>query len=250
MKSMRTALSKRTLAMTVVAALLFACGGIMFAKAALNITSDNLDESFQLDHVDVQVLENGSDITGTGGKAGTLLGSIDTIVPGKVYTEELAAKNATGDGDVDPVSQYVRIILKKYWVNADGTKDTTMDPDLIHISFGDKAYNDEAWQLNENETTAERNVYYYSKILNAQETTAPLIDTLQLDASIATDVSDTNLIPSQEGDVYKYTYRYDGKTICVEADVQVLQPHNINDAIVSSWGVDNVTVTNEVLTVQ
>ena len=239
-------ISVRTLAVAIAAVLLFTCGGVMFTKAALSIRSDNLDETFQLDHVDVQVLENGNDITGEGDIAGVLLGGLDgKIVPGKVYTEKLAAKNATGDGDVDAVDQYVRIILKKYWINPDGTKDTTMDPDLIHIAFGSKAYNDAAWQINEAETTAERTVYYYNTKLAGQETTKPLIDRLQLDSSIATDVSDTNLIPSKDGDVYKYTYRYDGKTICVEADVQVLQPHNINDAIQSVWGVENVTVSDD-----
>lgn len=243
-------LSTRTLALTVAAVLLFACGSVMFAKAALNIRSGNLDETFELDHVYVNLLENEKNVNGSGDEAGVLLGSIDKIVPGIVYKEVIAAQNATGEGTVDAVDQYMRIILKKYWINPDGTKDTTMDPSLIHIGYGDKDYNEGPWQINEEETTAEQTVYYYTKKLAGQEVTEPLIDHLQMDTSVATDISDTNLIPSQDGDVYKYTYRYDGKTICLEADVQVLQPHNINDAIKSSWGVENVSVSGGVLTVQ
>ena len=243
-------LSTRTLAMTAAAVLIFAFGGVMFAKAALEIRSNNLDETFELDHVNVHLQENGANVEGADSGAGVLMGSIDTIVPGKVYEEVITAQNATGTGSVDAVDQYARIILKKYWVNADGSKDTTMDPSLIHLGYGSKDYNDGPWQINEEETTPERTVYYYTKKLAGQEVTEPLIDYLKLDASIATDISDTNIIPSHEGDVYKFTYRYDGKTICVEAEVQVLQPHNINDAIRSSWGVENVTVSNGVLTVQ
>ena len=242
--------STRTLALTVAAVLLFAVGGVMFAKAALNIRSNNLDETFELDHVYVHLLENGTRVTDSTEETGVLIGSIDKIVPGKVYEEVITAENATGTGTVDAVDQYMRIILKKYWINPDGTKDTTMDPALIHLGYGSKDYNEGPWQINDEETTPERTVYYYTKKLAGQEVTEPLIDYLQLDASIATDISDTNIIPTHDGDVYKFTYKYDGKTICVEADVQVLQPHNINDAIRSSWGVENVTVSGGALTVQ
>ena len=241
--------STRTLAMTIAAVLLFACGGVMVAKAALNIRSSNLDETFELDHVSVHLQENGEIVNGADSGSGALMGSIGTIVPGKTYQEVITAQNATGTDTVDAVDQYARIILKKYWINEDGSKDTTMKPSLIHLGYGDKDYNEGPWQINDEETTPERTVYYYTKKLAGQEVTEPLIDYLKLDASIATDISDTNLIPSHEGDVYKFTYRYDGKTICVEAEVQVLQPHNINDAIKSSWGVENVTVSGDTLTV-
>ena len=243
----RKNLSMRTLAATAVAVLLFACGGVMFAKAALDIRSDNLDETFELDHIDVQLLENNDAVAED---SGVLLGNMDKIVPGKVYTEAIAARNATGDGDVEAVDQYVRIIIKKYWVNDDGSKDTTMDPSLIHLTYGNNAYNEGPWMINDKETTPERTTYYYSQKLAGQETTPPVVNRLQLDSSIATDVSDTNLIPSSEGDVYKYTYKYDGKTICIEADVQALQPHNINEAIKSAWGVENVSASGGTLTVE
>ena len=38
-------------------------------------------------------------------------------------------------------------------------------------------------------------------------------------------------------------YKYDGYAFFIEADVQAIQPHNIQDAIHSQWGVYNVTAT-------
>ena len=49
--------------------------------------------------------------------------------------------------------------------------------------------------------------------------------------------------------VITYEYEYSGKQICLEAEVQALQTHNINRAIKSVWGVQNVTASDGKLSV-
>ena len=43
--------------------------------------------------------------------------------------------------------------------------------------------------------------------------------------------------------------KYDGKYICLEADVQSIQTHNPNKAIRGEWGVTNVSAADGSLTV-
>ena len=50
--------------------------------------------------------------------------------------------------------------------------------------------------------------------------------------------------------IYTYTYAYDGYQICVEADVQSVQTHNPQETIESTWGVRNVTVSGNKVTVK
>ena len=71
---------------------------------------------------------------------------------------------------------------------------------------------------------------------------------LRLNGKVMDDVTVTS---ERKGNktIYTYVYKYDGYSIAIEADCQSLQIHNVNDAIKSVWGVDNVTVSDEVLTV-
>jgi len=254
--------SKRTLALIAAAVLLFASGGFMGTRSALTIQSDNLDSHFELDHIYVQLLEGHDGSYERVGKqdetGGELIAymkenagdTIGHIVPGKVYDEHIAAKNETGTEEVSAVDQYLRIIVRKYWVGKDGQKDNTLDPSLIKLTYGKSEYNQGPWQKNAKESTAERETYYYTSIVKGQEQTADLFDQLQLDGKVLEDMTVT------EGDwvngkkTYSYSYAYSGLRICIEAEVQALQTHNINKAIKSVWGVQNVSVSDGALSVQ
>ena len=246
--------SKKTLLLAATAILLLILGGIGATNAALGVFSEDYRAEFELDHIAVNLLENGKPLNGD------LLGEYGyskdgnkfaKLVPGKIYDEEIAAQNAT---DVD---QYIRLTVRKYWVDKDGKRDTSKDPDLIHVTYNGSGYNNDAWQLNEEETTAERSVYYYSNVLKGNETAKPVLNQLQIDESIVPiSVLDEDgkpidgvTVETKDG-ITSYTYEYNGYRACVEADVQALQPHNINDAIRSIWGVQNVTAADGVLTVK
>lgn len=300
MKIGNTKLSKRTLALMAATALLFTGGSFTGTKAALTYFSNDYTAEFELDHIHVHLLENGSDVCEGNNKYNTVhrsddetakarekkyrgnlfeknlgykfdgevedhqtdapaytLGTPGTVEPGKTYPEEIKVRNGSGEENKSDIPQYVRLTVRKYWVKTDEngkrTKDTTLSPSLIKLSFGDEPYNSSKWILNESENkgSAETQTYYYKTILNGGETSAPLFDSLTINKSVA-DAYTEHVSEDKQGNktVYTYTYDYDGYTFFVEADVQAIQTHNVNDAIGALWGVSNVSAKNGVVTVK
>ena len=233
---------KASLVLMIMAFVILAVGGAIAAFAQPEIISEDYKSEFELDHIDVQLAENG--VISSEIKSGELLSYMDGKVdPGRVYKEEIACKNVT---DVD---EYVRLIVKAYWLDPEGEKTSQLDPDLIQLTFDGEDYNRSAWQLNPEETTRERKVFYYNTALAAGEMSEPVINKLVLSGEVIKDISYTT---EKKGDktIYTYEYKYDGYRIAVEADVQSLQTHNVNQAIESVWGVSNVTVRDGRLTVE
>ena len=231
--------TRRTAALCVIALLLFAIGGVVGVRAALGITSENYIAEFELQDLDVILMENGTGVTDLDY---TLLSNIEeNLRPGYAYNEVLTAKhNGT-------TKMYLSINLRKYWKDPDGNKTTALDPSMIHLTFGNGDYNSTNWVINPKETTAERTTYYYRKVLESGATTEPLVDHFSVDGQV---VNDNNISIKQEGNTYTYTYIYNGYKACIEADVQGLQDHNPNDAIKSLWGINNVHVAGEKLSVE
>lgn len=258
-------LSKRTMALLVAAALLFTGGAVTGTRAALNIQSDYYRAHFYLNHLQIHLIENGEDVCGRAGHTNDLNGGnkttgelatalkyehkvgkdevLGSVEPGKAYKEEIAAQNGS---DID---EFVRVTVRKYWMEpaADGSmvKSSTLRPDRIQLMYGGKpGYNTGAWAENASERTAESSTYYYRTDLSSGETSALLFDQLKIDAALA-DLGQMKTTESKEGNktVYTYSYQYDGATFYIEADVQAIQTHNINDAIKSQWGVSNVTAS-------
>ena len=233
---------KASIALIIAAILLLGVGGGIATFAAPDIISENYQSEFEMDSIDVELIENGAESKDIKSKA--LLESLDgKIQPGKIYEEKIAAKNI---GEVDI---FVRAIIRTYWVDEKDNKNVELDPDLIKFKYENKDYNTSAWQINDQETTKERKVFYLTNALEPGKTTAPILNKLQIDGAVLDDVSYTT--EEKEGKtVYTYTYAYDGYRACVEADIQSLQPHNIDQAIKSSWGVQNVTASGSKLTVK
>ena len=66
-----------------------------------------------------------------------------------------------------------------------------------------------------------------------RDSTPALSDTIRINPSIAKDVT-----KHVDGYTITYTYKYDGYTFHVDAEVDAVQTHNAKDAIKSAWGVD------------
>ena len=85
-----------------------------------------------------------------------------------------------------------------------------------------------------------------------------LFDELTIDKAIMKNMTKkpvkTTETQTQDGNkkvtVYTYSYDYNGYAFYIEADVQAIQTHNINDAISSLWGVSNVSAAKGKLTVK
>lgn len=284
MKKKKVKLSNRSIALLAAAALLFAGGTITGTRAALSYQSQSYQAEFYVNHLQVHLLENGEDICGgqndlngkkkVTGRLATSLGynsenELGKVEAGKVYQEEIAVENGQ---DID---EFVRMTVRKYWVktnedgsikkaeNGDPIKETSLSPDLIHLTYGkyDKSqksydqYNKSAWQRNDAETTEESATYYLKEVLPGA-TNDPddkisdlLFDRVMIDGMVAKagEVTETK----KDGyTYYTYEYDYDGTAFFIEAEVQAIQTHHANDAIKSQWGVGNVTVDGSSLNVE
>ena len=235
-------ISNKTIALVAAAMLLFAGGTFTGTRAVLNIFSPEHFLEFETDHQQVQIQENGKAST-------TLLTKLEgKVVVGKKYDEQISAKNTTTDAD-----QFVRIVIRKYWKDkngkvhsfgdtVDGKTVTTPDPSIIKLNLA----NTSLWQKNDLETTTEREVYYYKNIVPAGGVTEPLTKDISVDKSVLQKYTITGPV----NNVYRYTYDYDGYQICLEAEAQSVQTHNAQEAVMSIWGMPNVTVSGSTLTVK
>lgn len=257
----RSKMSRHTTALIAAAMLLLAGGTVTGTRAALNIQSDYYRAQFYLNHLQIHLIENGQDVCGgentldgeskVTGRLATSLGyesddKLGSVEPGKAYTEEIAAKNGS---DID---EFVRLTVRKYWaqtdengkiVKKDGVivKSGMLNPSQIHLMYnGADGYNTAAWAENVSERTEESSTYYYRTDLDADATTELLFDQVMIDKNI---VQLGKINESKQGNktIFTYEYKYDGCVFYIEADVQSIQTHNINDAIMSQWGVSNVT---------
>ena len=273
---------KASLVLIVMAAILLAAG-LAFAASGPDILSESYKSEFTMTDIQAAVVENGET-----DDEHILFSEIgDSAEPGRSYDEALAVKNI-GDSPV-----LVRMIIRRYWLDADGNKTNMLDPDLILLSYGASAaglqqnqgaddadndtsgakqgqgadnadnnaaasqqdqkqststYNTAAWQFDPVESTPERSVYYYSTLLEPGDTTGPVTDSFRIDPAVA-EISDIKKSTEAGKTIYTYSYKYDGCTAHFEAEAQVLQSHNGQDAIESVWGVQNVKFDGSKVTV-
>lgn len=221
------------------------------ARAALTYYSETYSSRVQMENIGVSLLENGEKISwrdynsaGDGSwdeKTGALLTNMlsegESLKPGKTYREELRVEN-TGT-----INQYVRVRIYKYWVDsADGKDDKSSDrlrelsPGLIHLNLVNL---DTDWIEDREAATEERTVLYYNKLLPAaagEASKTPLFsDQLTIDGELAKKVSQTE---TENGGytTITTTYLYDGVKFVLRAEVDAVQEHNAEDAILSAWG--------------
>ncbi len=233
------------------AALLLALSTLGSAQAALNYVSDVYSAQMTISSIGVSLLENGErvsyrDYEGDGEwneETGELLGYFqngrEKALPGKGYEERLNVENS---GDIDT---YVRVTLYKDWRNEKGEKDRALSPTLIQLPVNAGS----GWIEDEKASTAERTVYYYTKILPAGSQSPDLSSTLTISPQIAEKAETT---VSVNGD-YKTTttkYAYDDYRFNLTAEVDAVQTHNAREAIKSAWGVDVDVAADGTLSLQ
>ena len=218
------------------AALLLVGSTVGSTRAALTYYSENYSAQMNMQSIGVSLLENDKVVSSRdyvsnnewkGTSEGTLLtnllGKDETFTPGKKYNEAISVKNS---GTIDT---FVRVIITKSWQDKEGKKNPKLSPDLIELNF----LTDNGWQIAKDQSTTERTVLYYTKAVAAGDSTPALSDTIRIKPSIAKDVTkhvDDNTIT--------YTYKYNGYTFHIDAEVDAVQTHNAKDAIKSAWGVD------------
>ena len=111
-----------------------------------------------------------------------------------------------------------------------------ISPDLIKLDRSDSSL----WYLDSSSTTDERVVLYYTQILPVDGTTVPVLDRIMVDIdsnamkpSVTTETwTENNVIHTRR----VYSYEYNGATFYLEAEVDAVQTHNAEAAILSAWG--------------
>ena len=222
-------------------------------RAALTYYSEEYSAQVSMSSIGVALLENENkepvserrytesgtwETTGDGVLLENMLAEGKTPVPGEPYQEKISVANT---GNIDT---FVRVVITRYWTDADGNKTTELSPELIQL----KLINRDKWIYDEAsdhpDYSPERMVLYYSEALSPKMKTEPLSDTLQIDPSILNDV----VIKETKSDdgtwTRTYAYKYDGYSFHLEAEVNAVQTHNAVDAIKSAWGVD-VTLSED-----
>lgn len=232
--------SKKRLALAIAAVLLSAAMiTLLFlirdTRANL-VYGDGAEVALEMSSLSIELVENGTSVSGDD----QLLKALKGISPdpGYKYTEKISAKN-TGN-----VEEFVRIIVKKYWKDADG-KRIDLDPGLIKLSYADQDYNKEKWVIDPSETTKEQTIYYYKVPLAEGEETDILFDGIKADASIAEKYE-----LSKDGNKITASYDYDGITFGVDMTVQSVQTAAGAAAVRSTWGNENINAEYGVIVIK
>lgn len=243
----------------VLAAGLLLFSGISGAMAALGTPSNWFTGRVQMEDIGISLMENDhtdpvayrdydyskADGTWLTNNPGILLEDLpETIVFGNPYDEALYVKNS------GTINEYVRVTITKYWLDAEGKKDTTLSPQLIDLELDNL---DGEWILDPDASTVERTVLYCTRLVpgNGQEgsSTLPFSKTLTISNKVA-EVMHKEYGVDENGNEDKNTiitvYDYDGYSFVLNVRCDAVQEHNAQDAIKSAWGID-ATVNNNTL---
>ena len=207
-------------------------------QAALTYFSEDYSAHVEMYDIGVSLVENDeivafrNYVTGSDGEwaLGTsplledlLPGENDYIVIGQPYDEALSVYNS------GTINEYVRVKVYKYWTDANDKKVTELSPNLIDLNY---VTGDNGWEIVSE--TDENTVLYYNALLPSGEATPEFTDkvTVYIDDSLTADV-----IEERDGNIIRYTYKYDKYKFHIECEVDAVQEHNAEDAMLSAWGV-------------
>ena len=243
-KQMKVVSPVVTLGLFVLAVALLLGSSIGGTRAALTYYSETYTSRIQMYDIGVTLLENGKEISwrnyssagdgtwevGPGDLLKEMLAEGETLTLGKKYQEDLKVRN-TGT-----INEYVRVSIYKYWLDENGKKICDLSPDLIHLNLVNLGTD---WIEDTQASTEERTVLYYNKVLPAEAGEAsrtPLFaDQLTIDGELAKKVSQTESANGKYTTITT-TYLYNGVKFVVKAEVDAVQEHNAEDAILSAWG--------------
>ena len=245
MKKNKTNISRSTLALFAVAVGLLLFSTVTGARAALQIFSLNYRSTLEMHHVGITLNEYVDGVAQPVSYRDYVAGSAwsvddengllsrfkdEDLILGKEYDEDLTVTNSSNE-DGEGINEFVRVTVRKYWVNREGVKTTELSPDLIKLGFvtGD-------WVIDDSATTDERTVLYYTKLLNIGEESTKFMDWVKISSDIPLKATQTVTPIGERKSVITTTYDYDGYSFVLEVEADGIQEHHADDAILSAWG--------------
>lgn len=237
---MKRKISIPTIAVFALSAVLLLSASVNGARAALSL-SETYQAEFNMQEIGVSLLENGTVVaTDTNSASGTLLSGITDFAPGVVYDEAIAVQNT---GVID---QFVRVTIRKYWVK-DANKQVDLDPSMITLELAENS----GWVEDTAAATPEQSVFYYTNSIAAGEVTNAITTTLKVDGDLVRAVNTETVVDANGRKTITHTYEYDGVSFGLEAEVDAVQTHHADDAILSAWGRNvSVNAAENVITLQ
>lgn len=242
MKKLKSFISspKGTMAVFGAAVVLLLFSSVGGARAALTYYSENHMTEIETQRINVALLEDGKPVNDENADGELLQGLVsagEKFEIGKTYPESLSVQNT---GEID---QYVRVTVYRYWVDEKGNKVKDVDPDYIKLMPDLEEPGTDGWWVDTDASTRERTVIYYKKPLVGsasgsigESETTPFATHLKVSEDVGAIVT--------KDDSGKISFDYQGLKFQVKVDVDAVQTHNAEDAILSSWG-KNVTVNED-----
>lgn len=213
------------------------------ARAALAYFSPDYQAEFETSNLGVVLTEKGEnapekEVSGDGALLQWMTGNPKV---GYNYDEELAAVNEGG------YDEYVRVVVKKYWTDAEGNKINTLNPELIQLTLDGIVISDlnEAWVVDPASAgTPEQVILYSTQPLAANGGSLMFANKLRIDESVIGEAAkDTTEVTTEDGKtIFTTVYDVDGYSFNIEAEVDAVQDHNFVEAIKSAWGIDPVSL--------
>jgi len=160
----------------------------------------------------------------------------DQFKIGKEYSYKLAVRNVANNG----IDQHVRVTVQKFWVltddegnplTHDGSKQGkaySLDPSLIELHFVEKGDERGHWTIDEDASTDERTVLYYSGKLKPGDDSPNFTDKLTINGKVVTDIK--HLADGSD------QFNYEGVQFRIKATVDAVQTHNGEAALDGTWG--------------
>ena len=223
---------------------LLGASGVGATRAAMTYQSNAQSVDFTTSSlsVDLQEMQNGKYESVDGAytlKFTDITSSVFHI--GQTYDENVRIVN-TSDGQYD---EYVRVLVRKSWVNSDGSKNTELDPEMIELPVAD------GWVEDKTEETAEGKVYYYKKpVAYGEDNAVDFLKTITINnkvMSYVTTVKSGSNEPGIKGTITN-VYKYNGESFYVEVRVDAVQAHNAEAALLGAWGLDATVNESGVIT--
>lgn len=226
--------SRSQIVLIILVATILLASGFQTTTAVLTYFSDTYVTQAQMQQIGVSLIENGKEVSRFDDTEDELyIPEIpqEGLQPGKSYKEELRVKNCGGNlsDENESIDEYVRVIVRKRWLNNDSKADTSLDPQHIQLH-----YVTDDWIIDESQSTLEQTVLYYKNILKVNEESSLFMDCLSIDANI---LKEAKVEKVQDGNKVITHYTYDDVQFELSVQVDAVQTHNAKDAILSAWGV-------------
>ncbi len=188
-------------------------------RAAINAYSASNTIEFSTSEFTISILQDGEALQ-DGKISFDKLEEDGSIKIGKKYNTSVAIQNVSSNYD-----EYVRVIVRKSWKNADGSKNTSLDPDLIKLTVNS------SWEKYEGEGYSKEYEVYYLPTVLPGATSQEFLQGFLIDNKVVEEYT-----TKESGSTITNVYTYNGESVSISIQADAVQTRHAKDAIYAAWG--------------